>query len=309
MKRRDFIQSGIGVGIAAGTSLSLFNLSNLFAAGMYNPEEEFDLVAVKGGEPAEMFDRGIESLGGMKRFIKEGQKVLVKPNIGWDTSPEKAADTNPELVKRIVEQCFNAGAKEVNVFDYTCDEWRNCYKNSGIEAAVKEAGGNVLPGNTENYYRPVEIPGAKVLKNEKVHELVLDSDVFINVPILKHHGSAQLSIAMKNLMGVIWDRRFWHRNNLHQCIADYCLFEKRPTLNVVDAYRVMMKNGPRGVSVDDVIMPKSLLISTDIVAVDAAATKIFGEEPENIPYIRIANEMGIGTMDLTKMNIDRIKMS
>lgn len=308
MKRRDFLQSSIGAGLAAGAALSAFNLSNLFAAGTYKPGEAFDLVAVKGGEPGEMFDLGIQSLGGIGNFVKQGQKVLVKPNIGWDTVPERAADTNPQLVGRIVEQCYIAGASEVNVFDYTCDEWRNCYKNSGIEKTVKDAGGNMLPGNTENYYRQVDIPEAKQLKTEKVHELVLDSDVFINVPVLKHHGSAQLSIAMKNLMGVIWNRRYWHRNNLHQCIADYALYPKRPTLNIVDAYRIMMKNGPRGVSVDDVIMPKSLLISTDIVAIDAAATKIFGEEPENIPYIRIADEMGVGTMDLSTLNIDRIKI-
>ncbi len=108
-------------------------------------------------------------------------------------------------------------------------------------------------------------------------------------------------------MGVIWNRRYWHRNDLHQCIADYCTYPNKPTLNVVDAYRIMMKNGPRGVSVDDVIMPKSLLLSTDIVAIDAAATN-FGEEPENIPYIRIADELGVGTMDLSKLNIDRIKI-
>ncbi len=308
MKRRDFLRKSIGAGVAAGTAFSMLKYSPLFGANSPSPDEAFDLVAVKGGEPAGMFDRAIQSLGGMKQFVKPGQKVVVKPNIGWDAVPERAADTNPELVKRIIEHCFEAGADEVYVFDNTCDQWDKCYKNSGIEQAVKDAGGKTAPGNTENYYHDVEIPEGKSLTKAKVHELILDSDVFINVPVLKNHGSAQLSIAMKNLMGVVWDRRYWHRNDLHQCIADYTTFYKKPDLNIVDAYRVMMRNGPRGVSVDDVVKMNSLLVSKDIVAVDAAATKMFGAEPADVPYIRIGDEMGVGTMDLTSLNIDRIKM-
>lgn len=309
MKRRDFILKGIGASVAAGAAFSMTGYNRVFGKSMSNPPSEgYDLVAVRGGEPGAMFDRAIQSLGGMSKFVKDGQKVVVKPNIGWDTVPERAANTNPELIGRIVKHCLDAGAKEVYVFDNTCDEWTKCYKNSGIEQAAKDAGGKIAPGNTENYYVQVDIPGAKSLTQAKVHELILDSDVFINVPVLKNHGSAKMSIAMKNLMGVVWDRRYWHRNDLHQCIADYCLFHKKPQLNVVDAYRVMMRNGPRGVSVEDVVRMDSLLVSQDIVAVDAAATKLWGDEPENIPYIRIAEEMGLGTMDLASLNIDRIKM-
>jgi uncharacterized protein (DUF362 family) len=145
------------------------------------------------------------------------------------------------------------------------------------------------------------------LKKAKVHELILESDVFINVPVLKHHSSADLSIAMKNLMGVVWDRTFWHRNNLHQCIADYATHRK-PDLNVIDGYRVMMKNGPRGVSVNDVVSYKTLILSPDIVAADAAAAKVFGSEPEDIGYIVKAAELGVGTYNLDSLNINRIKL-
>lgn len=131
--------------------------------------------------------------------------------------------------------------------------------------------------------------------------------MFINVPVIKHHSSADLSLAMKNLMGIVWDRRFWHRNNLHQCIADFSSYYK-PSLNVIDGYRVMMKNGPRGVSVNDVSLVKSLIISADIVAADAAATKIFGSDPEKVDYLRIAGEMKIGEINLEKLNINRIKL-
>jgi uncharacterized protein (DUF362 family) len=283
------------------------NYSKLIAGTTFQPDDPFDLVAIKGSDPALMFDKGIESLGGMKSFVNQGQKVVVKPNIGWDATPERAANTNPALVKRIVEHCFDAGAKEVYVFDNTCNEWNKCYANSGIESGVKDAGGKMVPGNTENYYQHIKIPEGKRLTESKVHELILDSDVFINVPVLKSHSSAKLTIAMKNLMGIVWDRRYWHKNDLHQCIADYATL-RQPDLNVVDAYQVMKQNGPRGVSVDDVVKMNTQLISTDIVAIDAAAAKVFGMEPEDIPYITIADEMGVGNMNLEELNINRLKL-
>ena len=307
MKRREFIFKGLGAGFLAGSGVTLGGFSRLM--GNPNPpaDGDFDLVAVKGTDPAKMFDEGIQSLGGMEAFVKPGQTVVVKPNIGWDAVPERAANTNPELIGRIIKRCYEAGAESVSVFDNTCDEWKKCYSNSGIEKEVTAAGGNIIPGNSESYYRAVAVPEGKSLTETKVHELILDSDVFINVPVLKSHSSAKLTIAMKNLMGVVWDRRWWHQNDLHQCIADYTTFRK-PDLNVIDAYRVMKRNGPRGVSVEDVVMHDSLIISQDIVAADAAATKVFGLEPEDIPYIVIADEMGIGTMDLASLNINRIKI-
>ena len=306
MKRRDFIKTGINTTVAASAAMSIGGLSNLLASPI-GSELPYDLVAVRNGEPEVMFDKAIESLGGMKSFVSTGQKVVIKPNIGWDVVPERAGNTNPKLIKRIVEHCFNAGAKEVYVFDNTCDEWNKCYKTSMIEPMAKEAGAKVVPGNSESYYQTVEIGKGVSLKTAKVHELILESDVFINVPVLKHHSSADLSIAMKNLMGVVWDRMWWHRNDLHQCIADYCTF-RPPDLNVIDAYRVMMKNGPRGVSVNDVTEYKSQIISTDIVAADAAATKLFGSEPEDVGYITHAAELGVGTYDLSTLNINRIKL-
>jgi uncharacterized protein (DUF362 family) len=308
MKRREFISTTAGASIAAASALIFGNLETLFASNPVLPEnEKYDLVSVMNGEPGEMFDAAIESMGGMSTFVKKGQTVVVKPNIGWDVIPEKAANTNPQLVKRIVERCYEAGASDVYVFDYTCDEWTNCYKNSQIEPLAKEAGAKIVPGNFEKYYREEKIPKGISLKDAKVHELILNSDVFINVPVLKHHSSANLSISMKNLMGVIWDRRYWHRNNLNQCIADFSTYCK-PTLNVVDAYRVMMKNGPRGVSENDVVTYKTQILSTDIVAADAAAAKIFGSNPEEIEYIKMAGDMGVGNYNLAELNINRIKL-
>jgi uncharacterized protein (DUF362 family) len=303
MKRREFIWKGIGAGILSGSALAMSPYKKVFAGNQ--GEQAWDLVAVKGGEPGEMFDKAILSLGGMKKYVQPNQTVVIKPNIGWDTSAEHGANTNPLLVARIVEHCLSAGAKTVYLFDHTINEWTRTYANSGIEKAAKDAGAKIVSGNSESYYHPVTIKKGKILKKDKVHELILESDVFINVPVLKNHGGSTLTISMKNLMGVMWDRIFWHDNDLNQCIADFAS-EIKPTLNVVDAYRVMKRNGPRGVSISDVVEMKSLIISEDIVAADAAAAKLFGKEPGQVGHIRIANEMGVGTSDLTKLSINRI---
>lgn len=306
MKRRSFIKKGASAGLVAGAALTIGGRAGLLASSpISNP---YDLVAVMGGTPEAMFDIGIQSLGGIGKFVSAGQRVVIKPNIGWDVTPERAANTHPGLVKRIIEHCLKAGAKEVFVFDNTCDEWARCYQNSGIEKAARDAGARIVPGNTESYYQTIEIPGAKMLKSAKVHQQILESDVFINVPVLKHHSSTRMTAALKNMMGVVWDRRFWHQNNLHQCIADYTLYAKKPHLNVIDCYNVMVKNGPRGVSVSDLVEMKSLIISPDWVAADAAAARMLDLNPSQIDYIPLSHALGSGNMNLEELNIHRIRM-
>jgi uncharacterized protein (DUF362 family) len=303
MKRRTFVNAS-ATGLAAAAVARAFGPATALAAD--TETAGYDLVAVKGAGPDKLFDAGIAALGGMRRFVKPGQTVVVKPNIAWDVGPDRAANTNPLLVRRIVQHCYEAGASKVYVFDYTCDDWRRSYRASGIEAAAREAGATVAPGDGEHYFQTVTV-GGKNLKQAAEHELILQSDVFINVPVLKHHGSAGLTIAMKNLMGVIWDRQFWHRHNLHQCIADFACYRK-PTLNVVDAFNVLMRHGPRGVSSKDVVQMQAQLISPNLVTADAAAARLFGAKPEEIPYLRIAAEQGAGRMDLENLSIKRIQL-
>ena len=306
MNRRDFFKTSAGAGLAAGAALSLGGYEKLWASSPVSAK--YDMVAIMGGTPEAMFDIGIQELGGIGAFVSKGQKVLIKPNIGWDVIPELAANTNPLLVRRIIEHCFRAGAKEVYVFDHTCDNWVNTYKNSGIERAAKAAGAKVVPANSEKYFHAVDIPGAVKLKTAKVHELLLETDVFINVPILKDHDSTRMTACLKNTMGIVWDRGFWHSNNLNQCIADYALYERKPALNVIDCYNVMVKHGPQGVSKEDLVGMKSQIITTDWVAGDTASAKMLGIEPEKIEYIPIAYKMGLGNMKLESLNIKRIKM-
>lgn len=308
MKRRDFLKSAT----LAGLTGTLNMVSNQADAKPANAEKPYDLVAVMNGDPIPMFEKAIAEMGGMKKFIKPGQKVVVKPNIGWDCRPELAANTNPELVKAVVKSCLAAGAKEVVVFDHTCDDWKMAYKTSGIEDAVKAAGGKIAYAHEEKYYRTVALPKGKRLKETQIHEAIMDCDAWINMPVLKNHGGAKMTIAMKNYMGIVWDRRFFHSNDLQQCIADCCTYSKKPVLNIVDAYRVMKSNGPKGKSEADVVNAKALFMSPNIVAVDTAAVKFFNQIStmplDEVGHLARGEELNIGTTDLAKLNIKQIKL-
>lgn len=308
MERRNFLKT-VALGGAAG--LVQLQSGRLSAKPATASATSNDLVAVMGGEPVQLYSKAIAAMGGIGRFVKKGQRVVVKPNIGWDRKPELAADTNPELVAAIVKDCLAAGATEVGVFDHTCDDWKQCYKTSGIEDAVKAAGGKMLFAHEEKYYREVSIPQGKRLKKAKVHEAILDYDVWINVPVLKNHGGAKMTIALKNNMGVIWDRRFWHSNDLQQCIADFSTY-KKPALNIVDAYRIMTQNGPQGTSLNDVQVPKALFIAIDPVAVDTASVNFFSQYKtmtiNDASHIRLGEEMNVGTTKLDTLKIERIRL-
>jgi len=304
--RREVLAKGLSLGLIAGSAVVFGKPDFLIARN--KPSSIPDLVAVKNGEPDAMFKKAIDLMGGMNQFVRKGQTVVVKPNIGWPRIPEIGANTNPLLVKTIVASCLGTGAKKVYVFDNvvtpTSGNARKCYQMSGIEEAARTAGGIVVPTN-DLTYRDVRIPGGKKLKTADVISLIADCDVLINVPVLKHHSSTHLTIAMKNMMGIIKNRMEYHLIGLDQCIADFCLYRK-PDLNVVDAYRVLMSRGPAGPSNPqsaDVQIKKTLLLSRDIVAVDAAAAKIFGKEPEEIGYISLAHAQKIGNMNLKDLKI------
>jgi len=261
-----------------------------------------------------MFERGISEFGGMPFFVKKGCSVVIKPNIAWDTKPELAACTNPELVACIVRHCLRAGAASVSVFDTTCDDWRSSYETSGIARAARLAGAEVVGGDSagdrdyfKNNYLKVKVARGKVIKEMNIHRLVELSDVFINVPVLKHHRGAGMSCAMKNMMGTVSksDQTRFHLKGLQQAIAD-CNSYRRPDLTVVDAYRVLFKRGPRGVDASDTRLIKYQLIGRDLVALDAAAARILDLDPGGIEHIKLGEAMGLGSTDLKSMDIRRI---
>lgn len=308
MKRRTFCTTLLGGGLAAGLC-SLISPPQLSAAASENPAAAYpDLVAVQGNDAAAALDKGLAALGGMQRFVKPGQTVLIKPNMGWAVAPEGGANTNPLLVKRLVELCKQAGAKKVTCFDNPCDHWQSAYRDSGIEQAAKAAGAVVAPPHSESYYQAVHIPGGKILQQAKVHELYMEADAIINVPVLKHHGGAGLSSAMKNLMGVVWDRHVYHGSGLDQCIADFTLFPKRPTLNVVDASRVMLSGGPRGRRDSQFKVLDMLILSPDIVAADVASALSFGAKPADFHYIGMGAALGVGKGSLDGLDVRRLRV-
>ena len=309
MKRRDFLKASAALGVSA---LTFDKLQAAMTTNTVMVEAVPDMVAVMGGEPEQLLNRALKEMGGIGKYVKKGQSVVIKPNIGWDKKPEFAANTNPELIKALVEQCLKAGAKKVTVFDHTCDNWQKCYENSGIKKAAEAAGATVLPGNDEIYYKEVKLPQAKILKTTKIHQALLDADVWFNVPVLKNHDGAQMSIAMKNYMGIVWDRPYFHANNLQQCIADACTWVKKPALNIVDAYRCMRKNGPQGRSISDTSVLKAIIISTDIVAADTAAIGLFNQvqamDIDKVGHITNGEKMKLGTRNINGLNVKRIKI-
>ncbi len=313
MERRQFLRA------AAATAAATLVPEKIFASAKKTSKTP-DLVAIYGASAVEMFERGIAEMGGMKRFVSKGQTVVVKPNIGWDKPPQWGSNTNPELVGAVVKHCYEAGAKEVVCFDHTCgNDWDNRYKISGIAKAVEDNGGKMVAGNNEAMYEEQDIPKGKILKKTKVHRLAINPDVLINIPVLKHHSGAKITCAMKNYMGCVWDRRWYHKNNMPQCVADYATYQKT-TLTIVDAYRVMLDYGPIGKSPEFAPIAKYQIISTDIVAADAAAVQIFASVAklakmgtaftlDDIKYIAAAEKLGVGTADLSKLNVKRISMA
>jgi uncharacterized protein (DUF362 family) len=314
MSRREFLKlsgavtAGLGLGVFLPGRQRFFaqesESGNLLSSSGFNY-----LAALRNGEPQTMFDRGIEALGGMSRFVSRGDIVLIKPNASFNSSPEKAATTHPSLVKRVIEHCFEAGAKKVYAIDHVLT--RDAYRGSGIKQAVDDAGGSMVSIESNSGYVKVEIPGGKRLKEVEVHELVAEADRLINIPILKNHGSTGMSCGLKNLMGLVWDRTYYHRNNLDQCIADFALYRK-PDLTIVDAYYVMADGGPRGRSTSTILNPKMQFLSSDIVTADTAARaqaeQLGVRGIDGVGFIDRAVENGLGIQDLSSIKIARISI-
>lgn len=308
MDRREFLKT-IGTA-AAAASLGLGGLERAYSAilpAMTVASQAPDMVAVRNGEPAALVDTAIAAMGGMGRFVKRGQTVTIKPNIGWAVAPDLGANTNPIVIKRIIEHCLDAGARKVYVFDNSCDSWRLSYQTSGIETAARNAGAEVVPAHSESQYQTVTLKGSMTLRTVKVHELVLSSDVLINVPVLKNHGGAGMTAALKNYMGMVWDRNEFHRKGLDACIAEASL-SRKADLTIVDMYRVMKTGGPRGNPSSKRDLMKMLVASVDPVAADAASARALGFDPSDFGYIAGAARLGLGIVDLEKLDVRRIAL-
>lgn len=265
------------------------------------------LGVARGESPSKITMAALAAIGGIERFVKPGMDVIVKPNICTDYySYEYGATTNPEVIATLVKLCLGAGANRVRVMDQGFGgSPDSAYERSGIGPATRAAGGEIELMN-RNKFVNTPIPEGKDIKEWMIYHDIMTADVLIDVPIAKHHGLSKLSLAGKNLLGVIQRPSMIHAN-LGQRIADL-VSAIRPTLTVVDAVRTLMSNGPTGGNLDDVRMTNTVIASHDIVAADAYASTLFGLQGSNIAYIQAAADMQLGTMDLTAIKIEEINV-
>ena len=295
MKRRAFLKDAVLSGAALGAGPGLLGR---IAAAAAPP----DLAVVQGDSPADITRAAVETLGGMGRFVAKGDVVLIKPNIGWDRTPEMAACTNPDVVRTLVELSFAAGAKKVTVMDNTTNQAQRCYVRSGIQTAAKAAGADV-PFVNPRRIKKMNIGGAW-LKDWDVIQDFVECDVLINVPIAKHHSLCRVTLGMKNWLGAIGDPR----NRLHQRIdeasADLAAFFK-PKLTVLDAYRILVRNGPQGGRPSDTKLLKTAVAGADAAAVEAMGATFFDILPADLPLLRFAVERKLGRIDLEKLVLEK----
>lgn len=265
------------------------------------------LAVARGDDSAEITRRAIAALGGIERFVSQGDEVVIKPNICVDYNPpEFAATTNPTVVATLVRLCLGAGARRVQVMDNPFGGTpESAYEVSGIAEAVGAAGGEMVVMHPAKYVK-AEIPQGVDINAWEFYKDILTADVFINVPIAKHHSLARLSLGMKNLLGVITRPGRIH-SNLGQRIADLSSLV-RPTLTVVDAVRILMNHGPTGGNLEDVKQANTVIASQDFVAADAQAATLFDLTGSDITYIEAAAAMGLGTMALGSLKIEEISL-
>ena len=298
MNRREFLKTAA----IAGISFSIPSPVDF----LNDPCEAYaksDLVVATGPNPSKITRAAIEAFGGMKKFISKGDIVVVKPNIGWDRLPEQAATTNPEVVAAVVQMCLESGAKKVKVFDRPVNDPRRCYVQSGIHQAATAAGAEVSYID-ERRFRETTINGI-VLKTWPLYEDVLNADKIINMPIAKHHSHAKLTMSLKNWMGVMGGSRSHIHQRIDESLVDL-LLAITPTLTILDAVRILVRNGPQGGNLADVKKLDTVVAGTDQVAIDSFGATLFGLKGGDLGYVRMGEQRGLGIMDLSRVRIRKI---
>lgn len=299
--RRTFIRRTVQAAIAAAAGgLPALDLLSLPAqAGQAPP------LAVRKGQDIPLLVREtINALGGMEHFVKQGDVVVVKPNIGWDRTVELAANTHPEVVKALTQLCLEAGAKQVRIFDRTCNDERRCYMQSGIRPAVESIRSDRVSIEyiDRRAFKELAIDGGQAFDRWEFYMPVIEADRLINVPVAKHHSISRLTLGMKNLMGVIGGNRGRLHHNIAESLSDIASVI-HSDLTVVDATRILTANGPQGGRIEDVRKLDTLIASPDIVAADAYAATLFGLNPAQVPTVAAAARRGLGVMDLKQVRM------
>jgi uncharacterized protein (DUF362 family) len=302
--RRRFLQAAGG---AAGALAASALFPPLLRA---EPGTTVDVGMASAASPAERARKAVSLVGGMKAFVSRGDVVVLKPNIGWDRTPEQAANTDPEFVVAIAGMCLAAGARSVRVFDRTCNDARRCYANSGIRDAVERfARENRVEDALRIYHVEdrkfvrASIPNALSIREWDLYRDALESDKIVNVPIAKHHSLAGITLGLKNMMGIMGGNRGQIHYRLSECLVD--LHRRVPVaLTVIDAGRVLLRNGPSGGNLSDVKAFGKAFASRDGIAADViAAEKIFRLAPRDVGHIGKAMESGLGVASRAQIRL------
>ena len=294
--RRQFLKR-----TAAGMALGLIGRPSFSIA-----DEEYDL-AVISGEPAVATKKALEAMGGITRFVKKGQRVVLKPNMSFSRTPDFSATTHPLVVATVAQACMEAGAQQVLVLDHTLQRAELCLERAGIREACKNiSGAHVLALQERKFFGEIKIPQGKVLERVEVFKEILDGHVLINIPVAKSHSATGVSLGLKGLMGIIWDRESFHSQfNINQAIADLATVIK-PQLTILDATRALASGGPGGPG--EVKKPNLIIAGIDPVAVDSYGVSIvpwYGQnfKGRQVEHLLVAHQRGLGKIDIDQLKI------
>jgi len=327
VSRRQLIESGAAVAVLGGLyGLTFVKESAPVQAHLRPPSKPSgnDLVVAQGSPTnyGDIVERAINEYGGIEKFVKPGDRVALSPNMGWMRTPEQAAATHPDVLRRVVQLCERAGASKITCIDYTLDDWKLSFEICGANRAVAGTKATLLSPTEAQMYRDVDIPAMVPKKTvdgtdyncvhhenrllQKLPREILEADSFICIPIVKDHEAAVITISMKKLMGNIWNRKDYHRYGLHDCIAELNM-ALRPTLIIADATRALQTRGPKGPG--EVTTPNQVVVGIDPVAVDSYCTRyltVKGVTPDAVPHLMIANSLGRGEVDCDKLKIKEL---
>jgi uncharacterized protein (DUF362 family) len=293
-----------GLAVLAGTAKwPLFTLPDAWAAGSGKNFIIQGIGQTKGYSVKDLTRKVFDAAGGITQFISRGDVVAIKPNISWARHPRFAATTNPEVLAAVVELCQEAGAKRVQIADNTIHDARQCFAKTGAGKVAKETKADLIYPRS-SMMRKMNLKGDR-LDVWPVFTPLVEADKVINLPVAKHHSLSTLTLGMKNWIGAVDGSRWSLHQDIHKSIVDLARFFK-PTVTLIDAVRVMTRNGPSGGSTDYVTAKNTLILSDDPVAADAMASMLFGHKPEEIGFIHLAQKECLGTYDFTALNTQKV---
>lgn len=296
ISRRDFLKSTI-----------LFFTALYGGRNFVFSQDKFDIVEAQGENIKLLIKEALKHFGGLSKFVKPKSKVIIKPNISWSMFPEEAVNTNPEVLRYIIEEVEKCKADKILVLDHTIRLPGIAFAKNGAQDAVKDTTAHLKAINSPSDYTKVHLTQGKVLKTVDLSKEISDADIIINVPVAKVHGSAGVTFSMKNLMGLIWDRGYFHRTDLTNTIVDLAEHLKpKLKLTILDAVRILTTNGPGGHG--KVEIKNKIIVGVDFVAVDAYGCTLFNLSPENIPHMKEAHRRNLGKTELSEIVVKKINV-